>query len=162
MELNRNQWFVRWYFWSLSVVGAFTDNDKSYLTMSGGTNLCSFMRVTLVWAPLVLLCNLVFYVLVLSVLTIAPIVFFGLGIYVSIVIALAIVIAAIVGYRRYQHYLDEQRMLHPEPKAGQVEQEAVAPKPPGFFAVVWSYIVAAKQKICPMITFDHKVEGATS
>lgn len=163
MELNEKRWYVQWFFFSLYVIDRFTDGYDEETYRRRGTNLCHFMRVTLIWAPLVLLLNLAVYGLLLSALVLVPLYYFGLfgsmkiyGVIIGII--LAIVFIALLIWAAHEI----TRMLHEgsskladaiqENKARKAAHEAV--NGPSFGTMVWRYAVATKRRICPLITFN--------
>jgi hypothetical protein len=162
MELERRQWFVRWFFWSLGIWNEFTERDDSWRMKRRGTNLCHFIRVTSVWAPLVLLLHLAVYGAAISALTLVPIALFGFTFYISLIVAIATVVLVVWASKRYMAY-QRSRAAHkaytatstaaPATEAKPVEKAPPAPRPPGFFETLWAYIVAIKRKVCPMISF---------
>ncbi len=163
MELDRRQWHVRWFFWSLGIWEEFMEQGQEWRVEHNGTNLCHFMRVTLVWAPLVLLLNLAVYGAAISALTIIPAVLFGLTSYVSLVIAIVLIVGIVWGAK---WYFAAQRSkprptntVRPEPIASAPVQHT--PRGPGFFEILWKYIVAVKKKFCPIITFRQPQRSAS-
>jgi hypothetical protein len=67
MELNETSWYVRYYFWAVEVWDAFAGRWPGYRDKEH-TNLCFFIRVTLLWAPLVVLLHILFVVLCVTAL----------------------------------------------------------------------------------------------
>lgn len=84
MELNKDIWYVRLFFWTLEVYYAFR-NEKYCFSRSHvertGTNLCFFVRVIVLYAPLILLLNVVFVAAAVASVTAIPIYFFGATFY---------------------------------------------------------------------------------
>lgn len=161
MELDRRQWYVRWFFWSLGIWDEFRDRGDLWWVESRGTNLCHFIRVTLIWAPLVLLLNALVYAAAFATLTVIPVVYFGSTFYVSLIVAIVAIVGAVWGTKKLlkHHNRREEavRRSSPAPTAHVAPETAAfapaAPRVPGFFAVLWMYLVAAKRKICPTINF---------
>lgn len=162
MQMDRGQWHVRWFFWSLGIWDEFTDHNSTWHTEENGTNLCHFIRVTLVWVPLVFLINIFVYGAALATLTLVPVVLFGFTTYIAFIVATAIVIAVVwaskySSYKR-RHREREQRFRETysadsSTAASSADATPMAAGAPGFFKTLWAFIVAGKQKICPMITF---------
>ena len=161
MNLNRNVWYVHLFFWSLGIWGAFRDNDYRYDRLraeEGGTNLCFFIRVTVVYMPLVLLLHASLVAIAVASLTALPIYLFGGIAYGWILVYIAMVAGTFWGAGVALRYAERRKSAQvkvvelkheeqPAPKAAEV------PKGPGFFEVLWAYLVVAKKKICPLITF---------
>ena len=154
MELHRNRWYVHWFFLSLAVCDTFADRYRRN-NHEKGTNLCQFMRVTLVWAPLALALNVLVYGLMLAALTAAPIYFYGVGGYVSIVTAIALVVGIVIliGFLRRQSARAAANRPQ-RPVVETVSRPAKLNKGPSFGQVLWSYLVALKHRICPIITWN--------
>lgn len=155
MELNPNQWHVKFYFWCLDVWDAFldtyTDRDRS--------NLCQYIRTIFVWMPLALVANIAFWLYLVYVLLYFPITHFGVigigGGYMTIAI-----IGGTIGIYFYlkeklkQHRREQRRAA--ERTADVASSDAAVEKEergPGFIEVIWLYLVATKQKVCPTIEF---------
>ena len=163
MELNQKRWYVQWFFFSLYIIDRFTDGYDEDKYRYRGTNLCHFMRVTLIWAPLVLLLNLAVYGLLLLALVLVPLYYFGLsgsakgyGIIIAAIIAIVLVVFLIWGAKQLTYILQER-----SDKLAEALQERRARKAaeraangPGFGSMVWQYAVASKRRICPLITFN--------
>lgn len=168
MELDKRQWYVRWFFWSLTVWDEFKDHGDSSWRYRNGTNLCHFLRVMLVWCPLVLLLNVAVYGAGVAALTALPIYFWGGTGYAYVVGALAIVVGVIISLNALSRRLKEWERRHPPAPKPEKKKEPpkvavpAAPTGPGFWQVVWQYIVASKQKVCPIITFNHQTQGDVS
>ena len=156
IELNRNQWYVRWFFWSLGIWGAFKDEHECYRVEARGTNLCHFVRVTVFCAPPVLLLHACVYLTALAALTAVPILLFGLTSYVAFVVALVAIISAVWVIKKYpvrKVGTEESSSTARTEPAPEVDHATATPTAPGFFSILWKYIVAGKQMICPTITF---------
>lgn len=166
MELNPNSWYVRLFFWSVGIWGAFLDKEYRYVPddlRERGTNLCFFVRVMVVYMPLVLLLHAAFVVAAVVSLTALPIYLFGSIAYGWTLAAIAAVIVAILGVKRMlglrallraieqERAQREKRFVEQEREERSVVTEA--PKGPSFFEVLWAYLVAGKKKICPSVTF---------
>ena len=164
MELHTNRWYVQWFFLSLRVIDRFTGGNDEYWHAENGmsTNLCQFMRVTLIWAPLVVALNLAVYGLVLSALIFVPLYYFGLDgsltIYGAILIFftavallaflfwVAVTLTSIIrdGSSELAYVLRRRK----ERKAAERTTNG-----PSFGSLIWQYVVAVKRRVCPIITF---------
>ncbi len=165
MELQRKQWFVHWFFVSLAIITRFSDGYMWYdeRRYKDGTNLCHFMRVIFMWAPLVVLLNLTAYVLVLCALIVTPIYMFGVSAYLAIILGLGASVALIIGASivlmllgEHARDVEKRRRAARFAKSEQEEGSTAKvepPKGPKFSAVVWQYAVAIKHRFCPTLTF---------
>jgi hypothetical protein len=162
MELDKRQWYVRWFFWSLMLWDEFREDETSWQFENNGTNLCHFIRVILVWAPLVVVLHLLVYGSAIAVLTAWPIYLFGFSWYMAALLAIAIVVGAVWGTKRASRKAREWRRTHPitvlRPTFRRTKTVEAAPRGPGFFEVLWQYVVAVKSKVCPTITFAREQE----
>ena len=151
MELNRDKWYVRWYFWSLGICEEFRDDH--YLqrdAKENGTNLCAFMRVVLVYTPLILLFTAIAWTAALVTITVLPIWLFGFkgyGIGVGALVALCIFVYLTI---TLVVWLKDKR----ESKALAQEQTTnIDATSPSFVRVLGRWVVAKKRKVCPLIAF---------
>jgi hypothetical protein len=169
MELQKRQWFVHWFFISLAVISRFRGDYSSYWTeirYRDGTNLCHFIRVILVWAPLIVLLNVSACGLVLAALIAAPIYLFGVTSYLAVIFGLIAIVCVGVGVsfvgfliqlsvsylKRRAREKRLSKMLAEGDSTEKVEVPEV-PKGPTFGAVLWQYAVATKHRFCPNLTF---------
>lgn len=157
MHLNKDSWYVRWYFWSLGICEEFLDNHGlMWNAKNRGTNLCAFMRVILIYAPLILLLHAIVYASLLATITILPIKLFGLKWYGLVVGALVgLIILVLLAINLVPELLDKRReakrILAQEQATKTTNNDATHP---GFFRVLGKWVVAKKWKVCPLITFD--------
>lgn len=161
MEFNKSRWYVQWFFLSLRVTDHFRNKDTEYRYRSG-TNLCHFMRVTLFWAPLVVAFHVALYGLALAALVVVPLHYFGLtgaaviyGVILLSAAAVFLLFAGIWGANELVGVID--RKLSEASASGQEQRQLAAARKaergPGFFSILWQYLVAVKRRICPIITF---------
>ena len=162
MELDRRQWYVRWFFWSLMVWNEFKEDDDSSWRYRTGTNLCHFLRVMLVWCPLVLLLNAAVYGSGIAVLTVLPIYFYGGVGYAWIIGVIVFVVGLLLAVKFVNRRLSEwsyrrsaMRVRVPQPPRAPI----TAPTGPTFLEVLLSYIIAVKMKVCPTVTFKSQAQG---
>ncbi|TSC84869.1 MAG: hypothetical protein G01um101413_253 [Parcubacteria group bacterium Gr01-1014_13] len=148
MDLNRSKWYVRWYFWSLGIMEEFWERwSMTSEKERAGTNLCQFMRTILFSAPLVLLLNAIVYISALASLTVLPIYLFGFKIYgVGLGAVVTLVLLIISGSYLYNSWTDRKLKQVDKPKKTDTAN-------PSFVRVVWRFVQARKQKICPLVTF---------
>lgn len=155
MELNPNQWHVKFYFWCLDVWDAFldtyTDRHKS--------NLCQYIRTIFVWMPLAIVVNVGFWLYVLYTLLYFPLTHFGVAGSVA-----GYLVVGLIGGSIWLHFFVKEKLAErrrerrwaAERASGIASSEATAEKEekgPGFIEVIWLYLVAMKQKVCPTIEF---------
>ena len=148
MTLSKTRWIVRLFFWSLGILDAFTGGNRRWRVEQGGTNLCFFFQTTFVLAPLILLLHLAVYGALLTALTAGPIYFFGAGRYVAVIGAFVLLVAAVTAVAASIAWLgDRQRERRYEFRKTREDRG------PSSLGIVWSWLVAQKQKVCPMISF---------
>lgn len=161
MELNRSFWYVRLFFWSLGIWRAFREDDYRYdrsRVEKSGTNLCFFIRVMVVYMPVVLLLHAAFAAVAVASLTALPIYLFGGITYGWTLTAIAVVIGTIWGVkvalqRAARRERTQVKFVEHKQETRPAAEVTEAPRGPGFFEVLWAYLVAAKKKICPSIAF---------
>ena len=165
MELNKNRWYVQWFFLSLRIVDRFTGGQDEYWHAEGGhaTNLCQFMRVTLIWAPLVVALNLTVYGLVLGALIFVPLYYFGLtgsltiyGVILALLASASVLVFLIwVAIRLTSVIRDgSSELAYVLRKRKERKAAERAGKGPSFGSLIWQYAVAVKRRVCPIITFN--------
>ena len=157
-DLDRESWFVRWFFWSLGIYDAFLNTDRTWRIEQYGANLCFYVRTMLIWAPFVLILHTIVYGAAIIALTAVPIHYFGGSGYAWIVSAVVLVI----GIRLLRNYMIEreesQRSVRRQTRREEIPAVAEAPRGPSFFDILWEWLVAQKKKICPMVTFAKQQE----
>lgn len=151
MDLNRQKWYVRWYFWSLEICDESLDRgDTSERVVENGTNLCAFMRTILIYTPLILLFNALVYAATLATITVLPIYLFGFkgfGLSWGGLAVLGVSIYLIVLFVMWRKNKRRSRALV-EKKAANTDAAS-----PSFHRVVGQWVMAKKRKVCPLITF---------
>jgi hypothetical protein len=165
VDINKKQWYVRWFFFCLALIDEFV-NERGWRMnrFEDGVNLCTFMRVSLIWGPLVILLHITFYTGLVATFTYLPIHLFGFGGYVWIIGSVAGVIGALflvawvedvwkIWRRKRWEAAREARHKALEFPVNDRTPEAEK-KGPSFVSVVWSYAAAVKQKVCPIIKFN--------
>ncbi len=146
ITLDTTVWHVRWFLWSVRIWRRFC----GYRTgcpddlLKSGTNRCFYIRVTLVWAPLVLLLHALVAFGVVASLTYLPYKLFGaLGV-PSVWLALALCYGA-------KCWVNSRPPKPYEPKSSKP-----ATSSPGYFAMLLSQIGAT---LCPRIEFKSDKDG---
>jgi len=170
MELKKDRWYVTWFFLSLAILDKFWGRRDSYKSREwkyeGGTNLCHFMRVTLVWAPLVVLLHLAIYGTAIAVLTIVPMRMLGWSGYRPILVAIGCLLLAFVGvvliliflawlkdFIGDQLYEADLRWRDKGYSESSEAKPARANRGPSFIQIWIAHLKAVKQGICPSISF---------
>lgn len=132
----------RWFAWALEIVNKFSihsDDNPAKDYLAEGTNLCHMLRVMLVWAPLILLFELVVTGFVVYLLVVWPVEKIGIaGFLTDWGIRLAIIVS---GYSLAVAYTKLSR--------AETVEEGI--RVMGFLVEA---IVAKKRKICPFVTFE--------
>lgn len=158
MHLDRDLWYVRWFFWSLGIWDAFMDNgDTTWRVETRGINLCPFVRIMLLYAPLVIVLHAVVYVAAFMAFTVIPIRLFGWSNYLwAFGVVIVFTLVAVVSIRKLNDWSAAQTAAY-VPKIKKVS----AFSDPSFFTVLRQWLAALHKKICPIITFvtSQKKEG---
>src|SRR5690606_938632 len=146
----RTSWYVRWFFWSWEILERFRgsyswEREERRRQVERGTNLCAFMRVILVWTPLVLLLHVVVAAAVLATATILPATLWSVGGYARVLgfMSLGAVGAGIIllGLSTGLDLLARRRAAATHKKAARVTRPR-KPQPPGFLRVVLEWVKA--------------------
>lgn len=161
METDKRQWYVRWFFWSLSIVNEFAERDTAW-QYKRGVNLCPAVRI-IVGAPIILLLHLAVYSAAITAVTFAPIYFYGWSGYglilewVGSLVAAFVAIKLLFGYLRKRARAREEARRH-EPRAAKPapKEEPLLIRGPTFWEIVWTYIDATHDKLCPYIGFKQE------
>lgn len=154
MKANINQWYVQWFFWNCRALDNFTNREFRHQTReekySTGINLCEFFRV-LLFGTLVAVASVATVIHALFVVLVLPFLLFDA---VSVLVTVGIGISFIVFGSGFLALLFSAPIV-----AEWVRDRITSLTPdtsserPGFFRVVWQYLVGIKQKFCPIITF---------
>lgn len=156
MDLDRNKWYVKWFFWSLGICDEFTGANNSYWC-EDRTNLCHFCRVIFFYAPIILLLHAGLVASVIYVLIPMPISYFGGSGYLWGLGAVALLALLVFVLKTVLRWLMSLPMPMPKPKVR--PPLPVELKGPGFLELVWEWLVAQKKKICPTIRFIDSSAG---
>lgn len=155
MELNPEQWHVKFYFWCLDVWDAFvethTDRDRS--------NICQYIRTIFPLMPLSIIVNVAFWLYVFYVLIYYPLTSFGVIGSGAGYLAVAFILGGFWLFFNKRKELKERRreeqvaeMLSGDDYFDDDIAENQS-KGPGFIEVVWQYLVSMKNKVCVPIYF---------
>lgn len=147
MNLAKTSWHARLFFWSLGIWDEFTGWDTEW-QFRDGTNLCHYVRVICLYLPLVFLVHLSLLLGAVSAVTALPFYLFGMG-YVATAVGIALAVLTIFGLVKGVDKLVEK--FHTV--AMEAEKRPKVDKGPGFFKVLWTWLVAQKKRVCPGVTF---------
>ena len=157
MQVNSNQWYVRWFLWNCRIMDQFLNSDRPYTrahrALERGTDLCTFFRTILVGSLIVLL-SLSLYLYIVGVFFVAPFLLFNIT---TVAMTFGFVVAVIAG----AFALVVVVMATPEAAKWAVRKtrsavEAAPHKAPSFLQVCYRYLVGIKQRFCPTITIREK------
>lgn len=166
MDIAKDSWYSRWFFWSVEVVSTCANwqeirkpRDVHYY-QTAGTTLCQFMRTTLVWAPFVLLLHTIAYATLIAAVTIVPYRLFGTT-YLQVALG-AIALAALIRYmpkqlRTAMGPATEEvsiRLHNARIRIEEIHASRVASRQLGFLRLVYEWALAKKRSVCPVIRFN--------
>jgi len=157
MQVNSDQWYVRWFLWNCQIMDQFLNHDRHQTradrALRRGTDLCTFFRTILV-GSLIVLANLGLWLYVLGVFFVAPFLLFNIttvamtiGFVIGIIAAAFAVVVVVIGTPEALKW------------AAAKTRSAVEPAPekaPTFLQVCYRYLVGIKQRFCPTITIRSK------
>jgi hypothetical protein len=149
MNIDKESAMGKWFFWSLMVYGKFIDRDFEY-RYRDQTNLCHFVRVVFVYAPVILLIEALFWGFVVMGLIVFPIYEYGLVGFLKVngLILLCMALSCLVvlllfaaggGFGKAKKWIfDASYQKH-------------LPMP---LMIIIEWAKAKKQKICPIVKFS--------
>lgn len=157
MQVNSDQWYVRWFLWNCRIMDQCLNSDRPHTradrALRRGTDLCTFFRTILV-GSLIVLANLGLWLYVLGVFFVAPFLLFNVttvamtvGFLVTVVTCAFAAVAAVVATPGAVKWV-----------AGKTRSavEAAPDATPSFLQVCYRYLVGIKQRFCPTITIREK------
>jgi len=153
MLIERNSRWARVYFWSLDILDEAAESSHSY-RLRDRTDLCHFFRTIFVYMPLTLLCNLLFWAMVVFFLYISPVLLFGtwkapaLQFGIITVVALLVWVCLFMGDK-----LAKWRYRRPERRHERRQRSAE-----NKLRIIREWLRAKKEKVCPLVEF---VDSAT-
>lgn len=162
MTINTRSWHYRLYVFMLQWCKAWNGHDDYYYEPRlKNIGLCSYMRMILLWGPLVILTNVVPLGMTIAALFLFPIAANG---FVGVAWLLGIILLPFVlmyAWIRLTSWLENRYPDAPtknqndgEIKTGNIhDQEKVEPST-GFMSLLWSYLVSFKTKICPVLEVE--------
>lgn len=156
MNLPPNAWYTRWFLWSAEVIFQWTRGTSAWQYASNGTNLCQFIRVTWLWAPLIVAAHIAVLGIWVMALTLYPIQSFGVAswgvTWLYIIFAVGAVVAIVFLIWLCREYLNS-RSERAESAAVQQVRRA---KQMNYASVLGQWIIAKKRRICPIISFKEE------
>jgi len=157
MQVNSNQWYVRWFLWNCRIMDQFLNSDRPHTradrALRRGTDLCTFFRTIMV-CSLITLLNLALWLYIIGVLFVAPFLLFNIT---TVAMHVGFVVAVVAG----AFTLVVVVMSTPEAVKWAVRKtrsavEAAPDATPSFLQVCYRYLVGIKQRFCPTITIREK------
>jgi len=154
MNLDTKQWYVRWFFWSLGIWDEFCETYETHDVELNGTNLCFFVRTIVLYVPLVIITQAFTFVLCLLAFVVFPIMMFGSRHYAYGIGTILTIVTILVGGTFLYGYVQDKK----DAKRNWFDRarRTSSASGPSFGKVLWSWVVAQKQKVCPMITFSNR------
>jgi len=149
ITLDANTWHARLYFWSLDLVGEFSEYSYGD-RFKESTNLCHYVRTICFYMPLILLVNILFCLSVLFTFVVLPIYLFSFTGYLSAVVFVLGVVLVVLTYKKSKAFMETTRGVKPKQMSSKKE--------PGFATLMLGWVVAVKKKVCPIINFDYTGE----
>ena len=157
MQVNSEQWYVRWFLWNCRIMDQFLNSDRPYTrahrALERGTDLCTFFRTILLGTVIALL-NLGLWLYILGVLFVAPFLLFNIttvamtmGLAVAVIAGALVVVAVVVGTPKAVKWAARKT---------RAAVDSAPEKAPGFLQVCYQYLVGIKQRFCPTITIRSK------
>jgi hypothetical protein len=175
MQVQANSWYVHYYFFAAHIWNVFKHGEDSAYYYDdhtrSGTNLCFFIRVMVVWAPLVIALHLAAYGAAIAALSYIPIKLFGVGPWKTVAVAAAAVVGVIFGLRwlagvarrwsrrRYDKQAAARYAQDRERWAEDVPARPAKPyvkRGPSFWEVAREYLKAKKKLICPQVEISYE------
>ena len=157
MQVNSNQWYVRWFLWNCQIMDQFLNHDRHQTraerALRRGTDLCTFFRTILV-GSLIVLANLGLWLYVLGVFFVVPFLLFNIttvamtiGFVIGIIVAAFAVVVVVIGTPEALKWAAAKTRS---------AVEAAPDATPSFLQVCYRYLVGIKQRFCPTITIRSK------
>jgi uncharacterized membrane-anchored protein len=158
MKLNKFSWHYKVYAFNSQMVAAWTmESDFHEYPWDGRTiGLCPYMRMIMLWGPLVFLCNLSPLIAGVAAYIVLPAVTIGVS-------SLLSVTATIVGFTIACYilnsgvkYLSARRddINREKRKQRRIDAENDVTPPETFWSLLVSYIKSLKTKVCPVLELD--------
>ncbi len=150
LVLSENRWLSRLFFWALGIVDAFLGKEMACRHRKG-TNLCHLVRVIVVYLPLVLLAQLLFWATFLGACLVFPIWWFGVGDLARVAGLIVAGVAIVIGAAWLAISIED---TYRQSKEEQERRKRLGIIPePTMANLALAFIAARKRKICPLIKF---------
>jgi hypothetical protein len=156
IKINQQSWHAKLFLFSTSVWSQFRYEDERLVWRNHHrTNLCFYLRVILVWLPLVALAHAAFLMLAFFALIRLPIRLYGLTLYIKAVGTIAAVVLCL-----YLLYMVTAAKAESAKLARAQDSDTdCAPqkdRTPSFASLLKMRVRAAKDKICPIIVIQEE------
>lgn len=162
LNLNRSVWYVQAYFWALNLIDKFAGDYpyRASVARTNGANLCSFVRVLCLWAPLILLAQITSVVAVVMAAVVIPVALFGGGTVLNTVLLIIGVTVAVVAIAfavsgvvwllgKGKDVVVDGIEDYSTKRTAYLEETGKLP----FWQLIGKYYKAKKGKYCPTISF---------
>ena len=157
MQVNSDQWYVRWFLWNCRIMDQFLNSDRphtrAHRALERGTDLCTFFR-TILLGSLITLLNLALWLYIMGVFFVAPFLLFNIttvamtvGFVVAVIAGAFAVVVVVVGTPEAVKWAAAKTRS---------AVEAAPHKAPSFLQVCYRYLLGIKQRFCPTITIRSK------
>jgi len=160
MQVNSDQWYVRWFLWNCQIMDRFLNHDRHQTraerALRRGTDLCTFFRTILVGSLIVLL-SLSLYLYILGVFFVAPFLLFNIT---TVAMTVGFVVAVVAGaFALVVVVMGTPEAVKWAARKTRSAVEAAPHKAPSFLQVCYRYILGIKQRFCPTITIRSKEDA---
>ncbi len=159
--LRKEDWKARAFFWALDIVDEFTMREGSSRHCEA-TNLCYFVRVITVYLPLILALHVALVGAAVYVALVSPWALFG-GIVWTVVWSLVATVIVYVKWAhprisdwRFNRSLGRGKKLSDE--GNEIDASEKLARGPSLWSLMWTWMCAMKQRVCPMIQFREPKE----
>ena len=174
-------WHVAWFQECLRIIDYFTEQDgeghswKWYsgnaVTFKTGTNLCHYVRCSVLWGPGIILLQLLMVSLVMGALFFLPLEAWGLGGYLLSWGILGLVALGLFGLWKFIGWADDAppswrfnawlRRVLSEPVKNIAKRNAERlsfrnTDGVSFWSIVWAFVVTLKHQVCPLIKIEER------
>ncbi len=173
-------WHVAWFQECLRIIDYFTGQDNEHVhlweidagnavTFKSGTNLCHYVRCSILWGPGIILLQLLMVSLVMGALLFLPLQAWGLGGYLLAWVILGFDALFAFGLWKFIGWADETspgrrfstwlRKVLSEPVENVVKRNAERlsfrnTEGVSFWSIVWAFVVTLKHQVCPLIKIE--------
>jgi hypothetical protein len=162
MKLNKSSWHYKVYAFNSQMVAKLGDEHDFYEYPHHGRiiGLCPYMRMIMIWGPLVFLCNLVPLIAAVGAFIVLPVTTIGAVsqlIVVATIVGFIVAACLIIGGANYLagRLGDMQELRTEQQEKTRLESAANGVTPPEtFWSLLVSYITSLKTKVCPVLELD--------